>query len=416
MPHEHQQSRRDGIAMSAPPDRGRTLDDRQPIADALASAVVVVLPWSISGALLFILLWLFAVVATLGPARIHRGIMTIAGGAPILLLFLGVIGMLWANVTWAERLGGADSFLKLLAIPLLFAQFRQSDRASWLLIGFLSSCTVLLAVFWAAAIRDTIAFHGAAQPALIKNATTEMSEFIICGFVSLAIAIKALYDKRRLLAAGMVVLAGGFLAIVFYVLLVPGYWFVFPFETLLPIAALLLLLALKQFGAKVSMGLLAIAVITCSLVYVASPSLRSHINAIELLGVSRPVYWSKSVQFVAEAPILGHGTGSIHSLFALTAKGQSGPMAEVATNPFQETLAIGIQLGIIGVAALWTMWISHLLLFRGQSLPAWIGSIIVVYLILGSMFDSQIFDAHRGWTYVFGVGVAGGVILRKRIS
>ena len=402
--------------MSTPPDQDRILDNRQSIADALALAVVVVLPWSISGALLFILLWLFAVVATLGLAKIRREVITIAGGTPILLLCLGVIGMSWASVGWAERLGGADSFLKLLAIPLLFAQFRQSDRASWLLIGFLSSCTVLLAVFWAAAIRDAIAFHDAARPALIKNATTEMSEFTICGFVSLVMAIKALHGKRQSLAASMVVLAAGFLAIVFYVVLVPGRWFIFPFETLLPIAALVLLLAHKQYGAKVMLGVLAIGAIACSLVYVASPNIRSHINAIDLLGISRPVYWSKSVQFIAEAPILGHGTGSIHSLFALAAKGQSGPMAEIATNPFQETLSIGIQLGIVGVAALWAMWISHLLLFRGQSLPDWIGLIIIVYAIFGSLLDSELFDSHRGWTYVFGVGVAGGVILRKQIG
>jgi len=404
-------------SMTAPPDQGASLQKKQQIADAFALAVVVVLPWSISATLFLLVLWLIAVVVALKPSDIYREFLTIAGGTPILLFFLGVIGMLWANVSWAERLGGADSFLKLLAIPLLFAQFRRSNRAPWLLIGFLSSCTVLLVFFDVAAIRPGIEPSGAGQLGFpVKNATTETSEFIICSFILLFMASDAFRAKRWSLAISMFALAAVFLASVFYVILFPSYWFVFQFGTLLTIAALLLLFAHKQFGAKTMLGLLAIGALACSLVYAASPSTRSHINATDLLGISRPVFWSKSLRFIEEAPIFGHGTGSIGSLFAQSAQGQIGLMAQVTTNPYQETLSIGIQLGILGIAALWVMWISQLYLFRGQSMADWIGLVIVVYTVISSMSDPELFDSHRGWTYVFGVGVAGGVILRKRIS
>jgi O-antigen ligase len=62
------------------------------------------------------------------------------------------------------------------------------------------------------------------------------------------------------------------------------------------------------------------------------------------------------------------------------------------------------------------MWISHLLLFRGNSAADWIGLVVVVYTVAASMSDSELFDAHRGWTYVFGVGIAGGAALRARIN
>jgi hypothetical protein len=60
------------------------------------------------------------------------------------------------------------------------------------------------------------------------------------------------------------------------------------------------------------------------------------------------------------------------------------------------------------------MWIAHLLLCRGDSLAAWIGLVIVAQNITGSLFNSHIFDFVQGWTYVIGLGVAGGMILRNR--
>jgi O-antigen ligase len=95
------------------------------LADGLGIAAVVALPWSISVAFMLILLWVIAVLSALAPAEIGREIATPAGGLPVALFALGISGMFWANVDWAERLGGADGFFKLLAIPLLLTQFRR---------------------------------------------------------------------------------------------------------------------------------------------------------------------------------------------------------------------------------------------------------------------------------------------------
>jgi hypothetical protein len=62
------------------------------------------------------------------------------------------------------------------------------------------------------------------------------------------------------------------------------------------------------------------------------------------------------------------------------------------------------------------MWIAHLLLFRGNGLAEWIGLVIVVQNIVGSAFNSHLFDFLQGWTYVVGVGVAGGMMLNVRAS
>ena len=123
-------------------------------------------------------------------------------------------------------------------------------------------------------------------------------------------------------------------------------------------------------------------------------------------------FWRKSLRFFSEAPIIGHGTGSIRGLFEQAAVDQRGAAAEVIANPHNQTLNVAIQWGAIGIVVLYAMWLVHLLLFRGEGLAAWIGLMVVVQNIFTSLFNSHLFDFNEGWMYVLGVGVAGGMVLR----
>ena len=89
--------------------------------------------------------------------------------------------------------------------------------------------------------------------------------------------------------------------------------------------------------------------------------------------------------------------------------------SSVIGNPHNQTLNVAVQWGIIGVAVLYAMWTSHLLLFRGKDLANWIGLLVVVQNIFTSLFNSHIFDFHEGWMYVLGVGVAGGMVLKAQL-
>ena len=101
-------------------------------------------------------------------------------------------------------------------------------------------------------------------------------------------------------------------------------------------------------------------------------------------------------------------------MFEKSAVGQTGAAGVASTNPHNQTLAVAIQLGLVGVAVLWAMWIAHLLLFRGNNFAEWIGLVIVVQNIVGSLFNSHLFDFVQGWVYVVGVGVAGGIMSKVR--
>jgi O-antigen ligase len=115
-----------------------------------------------------------------------------------------------------------------------------------------------------------------------------------------------------------------------------------------------------------------------------------------------------------KAPIFGHGTGSIGEQFRGAASGQTGVVGQVTVNPHNQIFAVTIQIGLIGGVLLAAMWISHFMLFRGDTLMDWIGTIVVVENVVSSMVNSHLFDFSQGWLYVFGVGVAGGMVLRSR--
>jgi ADP-heptose:LPS heptosyltransferase/O-antigen ligase len=390
------------------------------VAEGLAIAVTVSLPWSTTATAILIVLWLIAVLPVLDPAAVRRVVLTPAGGLPVALWLLAAAGMLWADVSWAERFAGLVSFHKLLLIPLLLAQFQNSDRGMWVLAGFLVSCALLLATSLLLALWPGMAVRGKDYGVPVKDHILQSGEFVLCAFAILPLAFGRFRVPHARLALGLLALAGLFLADVLFVI---------PARTaLVMIAVLLVLFAFCHFGWKGALGILVAALILAAIGWVASPNLRSRVTAVaaefqryqvddaRTSTGERVDFWRKSIRFIADAPVLGHGTGSIHDLFRRIAVGEGEKTISslATTNPHNQALAVALQLGLLGVAVLLALWVAHLLLFRGECLAAWIGLVVVVQNIAGSLFNSHLFDFAQGWIYVFGVGVAGGMALRQR--
>jgi O-antigen ligase len=388
-------------------------------ADILAVAIAVSLPWSTSATAILVGVWFFSLLPVLRLEELRREILTPAGGLPVLLVLLGIAGMLWADVTLLERWKGLDSFLKLLAIPLLLVQFRRSERGTWVFAGYLLSCIALLVVTAVVmAVPPLAATFLHEDNVIVKNAATQSGEFVICIFGLLYLLVGTGEQKRWpwVLAGTAVIL--GMLANIFYVS--TGR------TALVAIFVLLVLLVIKIRNVKTIAGLLAAAIVLGVIAWMSSPYLRERIQAVggevqkyERMNErtstgERLEFWKKSLEFIRHTPVIGHGTGSIRLLFEKAAAGQTGAAGVAAANPHNQTLAVGIQLGVLGIAVLWAMWVAHLVLCRGDTLAAWIGLVIVAQNITGSLFNSHIFDFVQGWTYVVGFGVAGGMILRNR--
>jgi O-antigen ligase len=388
-------------------------------ADVLAVAVAVSLPWSTSATGILVVVWLLVLLPTLRLAELRRELTTAAGLLPLLLLLLGVLGMLWADGTWIERWHGIDSYFKLLAIPLLLVQFRRSERGLWVFGGYLIACLALLLasyvlVLWPGLSSQLPSDFGVP----VKNAPTQSGEFVTCIFGLAFLAVES-YTRRQwpwLLGFIVVILA-----------MLTNILFVATGRTaLVLILALLVLFAIRKLSRGGILVVFAGTIALAALAWTASPYLRGRVVQIwtdfqsyeasdqRNSSGERIEFWKKSVAFIREAPILGHGSGSMPALFAKSAAGQGGAAAAPTSNPHNQTFAVAIQLGLIGAGLLWAMWIAHLLLFRGPGLVEWIGLVLVAQNIVGSLFNSHLFDFTQGWTYVFGVGVAGGVALKNR--
>ena len=390
------------------------------VADVLAVAIAVSLPWSTSATAILVGLWFFTLVPVLRWDELRREILTPAGGLPVLLVLLGVAGMLWADVTLLERWKGLDSFLKLLAIPFLLVQFRRSEHGSWVFAGYLLSCVALLVVTGIViGVPPLAATFLHFDNVIVKNAATQSGEFVICIFGLLYLMMSFSERKRWpwVLACAAIVLA--MLANIFY--------FSTGRTALVTIFVLFVLLALKIRDVKTIAKLLAALIVLGIIAWMSSPYLRERTEGLQTEAQiyektnernstgERLEFWKKSAEFIRQAPVIGHGTGSIRTVFEKAAAGQTGAAGVAAANPHNQTLAVGIQLGVVGIAVLWAMWIAHLLLFRrNNNLAAWIGLVIVVQNMTGSLFNSHLFDFVQGWTYVVGVGVAGGMAMMHR--
>ena len=134
---------------------------------------------------------------------------------------------------------------------------------------------------------------------------------------------------------------------------------------------------------------------------------------------SRLEYWRKSLGFIAEAPLIGHGTGSIRGLFAgVAADADVDPLrGQIVSDPHNQTLSVAVQWGVAGVVVLYALWFAHLLMFRGEGLACWVGLLVVVQNMPSSLINSHLSYAPPGGFPPRGrvpPGAAGGT--RRRWS
>jgi O-antigen ligase len=377
------------------------------IADGLAAAVAAALPWSTSATGILIALWLVANLPLLDAAALRREVTTAAGGLPVVLALLGIAGLCWADTSATERLRGVEPFVRLLMIPLLLMQFRRSDRAIWVAAAFLASSTVLLAASLAMVLFAYQNGHGPGVP--IRDYMSQSGMFVLCGFGLLDFAV-ASFLRRPIVGAACAALAFLFLADIAYVSTSR--------TTLVIIPVLYVVWGLHRLAWRQVAGFLSAGLVLAAGLWIAAPDVREHLNRIpaeiaehEATGAdtssgARLEFWKASFDILREAPLFGHGTGTIAEAFRQHA---SAADSAPATNPHNQLFAIGIQIGALGMAALLAMWGAHFLLFFSRG--PWIGLMAVTQNIVGSLFNSHLMDFTQSWVYVFAVGVFGGLAL-----
>lgn len=389
--------------------------------DLLTVLIAVLLPWSTSGVAIAAVLWLIALIPAIELRAFWRSLMRPVSALPIAIFALALAGTLWSEAAWGARLYAVGPAAKLLVLPLLLYHFERSSRGAWVFIAFLASCTLLMLVSWAVAFEPSLTLKPNAEMRgiFVKNYIDQSQEFALCA-VALAYPIMTLLRANRIRLAVL-------LAAVSLSLLANMMFVVVSRTALVTMPIMLAVFALLHLKWRTSLAIFGAAAAIVAVAWAVSPQLQwttttflrdyqiyKELDQPTSIGL-RLEFWQKSLRFIAEAPVIGHGTGSTRGLFEQAATGPKVLAgSQVVSNPHNQTLHVAIQWGVLGVIVLYAMWWRHFVLFRGEGLAAWIGLLVVVQNVFTSLFNSHLFDFHEGWMYVLGVGVAGGMVLGAR--
>ena len=396
--------------------------------DLLAVLLAALLPWSTTGVVIAGVVWVIALIPTLEVRPFLRSLTRPISVLPIVFFALALIGTLWSDARWDERLYAVGPTLKLLMLPLLFYHYQRSPRGVWVFDAFLASCVLLLVASWLVAFDPNLSLklylsRGPFEPAsgiVVRNYIDQSQEFALCAIALAYPVTVSLRANRIRRAAVLAFISAAFLTNMVFV--------VVSRTALVTLPIMLAVFALLHLRLRAAVAMLCAAALLMTIAWNVSPRLQARVakfatdyqdtmidNSVSGMG-SRLQYWQKSVRFFVESPVIGHGTGATRGLFEQAAIGEVGVRAEIVANPHNQTLNVAVQWGVVGIVILYAMWLLHLQLFRGDGLTNWIGLLVVVQNLATSLFNSHLFDFNEGWIYVLGVGVAGGTGLGARRS
>lgn len=393
----------------------------QTTTDVVAVLLALSLPWSTSLVGIFGVVLLIAITPTVDLRTFWELLKRPICVAPIMLFGLALVGTLWSDASWNARLYAVGPTAKLLVLPVLLYHFQRSSRGTWVFVAFLVSCTLLMMMSWLILLHPSLSLKPAGHAErgiFVKDYIDQSQEFTLCA-VALAYPIIGLLRQKRILPAALLIaIALSFFANMAFV--------VVSRTALVTVPVMFAAFGLLHLRGRSVIVILCTIAALAAISWYASPQLRltaekftreyelyKQQNAPTSIGL-RLEFWKKSLGFIVEAPLIGHGTGATRGLFERAATGGATKASgEVIGNPHNQTLNVAVQWGIVGVIILYAMWALHFLLFRGGELASWVGILAVVQNISTSLFNSHIFDFHEGWMYVLAVGVAGGIVLKR---
>ena len=417
-----------GLTTFSGPNAARARDARLRAVDIGLAAIAICLPWSTAASLVAIIATFALLLLTEPPWYWVPMIFRPAVWLTLAMFLLALAGMEWTHgVPTHDKVRAIGQVYKLTMTGLLLLHFQESCRARWVLGAFIASNTVLLVYSYVVFAAPWLALvNKPDQPGVpIRNYIDQSHAFALCAVVLAGAAIEIARRGWRRSAIAVAALSLAFFANLAFVNLARTAMIYLPFMVLV-------LLGRFLSGRRLAIAI-ATAGVAALVAWAASPNLQSKVTRIftETAKFGQPIgpegpasaamrieFWEKSLAFARAAPLIGHGTGSTRMLFAQDAQGKTELDALVTANPHNQTLAVALQWGLLGCVVLWAMWASHLWLFRAQHGPAgfaaFVGLVAVVQNVIGSLFNSHLFDFYEGWIYVLAVGIAGGLVIRAR--
>ncbi len=349
-----------GEAAVAPSSR-----ERRALAVARAAAVLVaigaVFSPPLANAAAVVLLVSFALLPSAG-ARLRTAWTQPVVPAALLVLAALALATLWSEAPLALRWKYWWDWRVLLLLILALALFDDEPARRRALAVFVAAATVgALYSFWAWAQGvSTAPHHPGMAGTVLRNPVTQGMAFAVACFLAVVMVVAdhgLARGARMALAAAAVLLAANLL-------------FVTSGRTGHLLLFILLVAAAMQLmrGWRPRLAAVAAVPLAATLALAASPMLQHRFglvlqelqtqeNAAEITSMGiRVVMWRVTGQLVADAPLLGYGTGGFPGAYerAIQRSHYSGWAATPTIDPHNQYLLVQTQAGVLGSAAfLW---------------------------------------------------------------
>jgi len=376
------------------------------------------LPITTSGQAIAVSIFAVLALLTLDRARLIATLRTAPALIPLVLFLLMLASVSWSTEPLGPALKGVAPYTKLLLIPLVMATAFTPRQALQVGYGFLAPCLVLLALSWASLLWPSGPWHWFKIIGVpVKDNAVQSSCFALCAFGLAVHAIRTWSDGAARRALAMMVLAVLFFANIFLI---------FVSKTGLLMAMALLALVLVQVGRwRRALSVAAAAGLVIGIALTYSPWGQTRLEEFWAdVHTEKPTsesikarldFWDKALGFVGQAPLLGHGAGSIRPLYQSVEAARPSFLGEPTSDPHNQFFAVALQTGLVGGALLLAMWAAHFVMFAGRDFARVLGQAVVVQNVLGSLFNSHLSTVTQGMLYCLAVGLLGAVVLNAPV-
>jgi O-antigen ligase len=381
-----------------------------------AVVTAFMLPFTTSGQAVAVSVLAVLALLTLDRDRLMETLRAPAAWIPLLLFAFLLVGVSWSMQPIGPALKWVGPYAKLLLIPLMMATSITPKQAIQIGYGFLASCIVILAISYVTMLwpgGPGLWFKTPGIP--FKDNAVQSECFSLCAFGLAFAAVRGWRRGESHRAILMIALALLFFANVFLIYIS---------KTGMLVAGVLLALFLIQLNGwrrAILVGASAVVIAALSLwmspgaqrrlAEIATDIQQASTGAQETVSTaSRIDFWNKAAIFVKEAPLLGHGTGSIRPLYQSMEASRPSPYGEAVADPHNQFLHVTLQIGLLGGLVLLAMWAAHAKMFLGRDMASVLGLAVVVQNFLGSLFNSHISQVTQGMLYCLAVGMLGSVV------
>lgn len=384
-----------------------------------AIGTAFMLPVSTSGQAIFVAIFVVFSILTMDRGRFLDTMRRPAAYLPVVLVALISIGVCWSLLPLDTAITWIAPYTKLLLIPVVMASAFDEGQARRIGYGFLAACLILLALSWASFLwPDGPWFWFKGQGIPVKDNAVQSECFGLCAFGLGLAAINVWNRGERRRSIAMFAVALLFFANIFMIYLS---------KTGILVTLMLLGLFMLRAGGwrrllligGPTLAVIAVALLMSAPAQKRLAEMRADLQAFEgkqetLSTASRLDFWSKAAVFVMDAPIFGHGTGSIRPLYQSMEATQPSPYGEAVADPHNQFLHVVLQVGLVGGIILIAMWISHLRLFLERDFVSTLGLAVVLQNVVGSLFNSHLSQVTQGMLYSLAVGLLGALVLHRR--